>query len=206
MAGYRALVDENPQAPRIWLQMIRLAVMQKDRALVTSLMNEGLSANPDASELLWVKATELERDGDIDGAIAIYEDLYAKNPNSVVLANNLASLLSSYREDDPDSIARAGVVAARLKGVKQPAFQDTWGWIALLQGKVDDAVEHLEPAALGLPNDALVQYHLGRAYEAAERPDKARTQYERAIKLAGDTDTRRQIEDARARIKALAPQ
>ena len=57
--------------------------------------------------------------GDIDGAIAAYEALYAADSGSPVLANNLASLLASYR-DDPASLERAFAIARRLRGTDVP--------------------------------------------------------------------------------------
>ena len=59
--------------------------------------------------------------GDIDGAIAGYEALYAEDSGSPVLANNLASLIASYR-DDPASLERAFAIARRLRGSEVPAF------------------------------------------------------------------------------------
>ncbi len=203
--GYTTLLEEDPKVPRIWLQLIRIAVLQQRPEDAVRLTEEGLAANPGAADLLWVRAGNLEREGDIDGAIDIYEDLYAQNPNSVLLANNLASLITTYR-DDAESLERAAVVAARLQGIERPAFQDTWGWIAFRRGKPGEALEPLESAAAGLPGDALVQYHLGRTYEALERPQDAIAQYEKAIEVAGPDDTRRQISDARERLAALQAQ
>ena len=61
-----------------------------------------------------MQASRLELDGDLEGAIALYERLYAMLPNEEVVANNLASLLSTAREDEA-SLARASVIARRLR-------------------------------------------------------------------------------------------
>ena len=159
---------------------MRIVAAQGRTDDLDALVAEGLAANPDAPDLLWARAGNLERTGDIDGAIEIYEALYERNSNSVIIANNLASLLSTHRDDDA-SLERAAAVAARLRGVSQPAFQDTWGWIALRQGRIEEALPPLEAAAQGLPRDPVVQYHLGRAFEAADRPEEAIAQYEKSI-------------------------
>ena len=104
------------------------------------------------------------------------------------MANNLASLLSSYR-DDPESIERAYTVARRLKGTNRPAFQDTYGWIAFRRGEVQEALEPLESAAEGLPGDPTVRYHLARVYAALNQTDKARATYETARQLLEDANT-----------------
>jgi cellulose synthase operon protein C len=42
---------------------------------------------------------------------------------------------------------RAWNIARRLRGAERPEFQDTYGWIALRRGEVEEALAHLEPAA-----------------------------------------------------------
>ncbi|MDP5359852.1 MAG: tetratricopeptide repeat protein, partial [Paracoccaceae bacterium] len=135
-------------------------------------VEEGLSAIPDASELLWAKASYLEQQGDIAGAIAVYGTLYARDSGSVIIANNLASLLISF-SDDTESLARAETIARRLNGTDIPAFQDTYGYIQFRRGNLQEALAYLEPAAAGLPNDPVVQFHLGEVYAALDRPSEA---------------------------------
>lgn len=77
-----------------------------------------------------------------------------------------------------------------LRGQAIPAFQDTYGWIAFRRGNLDEAKSHLEPAAAGLPEDALVQMHLGLLYERLSRREEAVSQLERALALgAAQVDT-----------------
>lgn len=201
-AGYRALVQDYADRPRIWLELIRTLGAQGKQDEVPALVTAGLAANPGALDLLWVRAGNLESAGDIEGAIAIYEEMYEQNTSSVVVANNLASLLATYRED-PDSLARAAAVAQRLRDANVPAFQDTWGWITFRQGHPERALAALEAAAAGLPQDPLVQYHLGRTYEALNRAAEARAQYERMLELTGPDSTLAQAADAQTRLEAL---
>ena len=199
---YRAVLEQSRQSERVWLELIRVLTTQGKRDEAMAALDEGLAAIPGAPNLLWARASALEQAGDIEGAIGVYETLYEANSNSPIVANNLASLISTYRED-PESLERAYVVARRLRGSDVPAFQDTYGWIAFRRGDVDEALEHLEPAAAALSNDPLVQYHLARTYEALGRNDEALETYRRAIGIAGETDTRPQFDDARSRIAAL---
>jgi tetratricopeptide (TPR) repeat protein len=206
-AEYRALAAQLPEAEQVWLELVRVLSAQGKRDEAFAALNEGLAALPEAPNLLWAQASALEQNGDYEGAIAVYEALYERNSDSPVIANNLASLITTYRTDQ-ESLDRAFVVARRLRGSDVPAFQDTYGWIAFRRGDLQDALEHLEPAAEGLPNDPLVQYHLAMTYQALERPQEALERFRRAVELAGETDTRPQIADARQRIVELeaAPQ
>ena len=199
---FRDLVEEDPTRTRIWMELSRLRARQGDLDGSAKAVRDGLAAVPEDSNLLWANASILERNGDIDGAIAIYEGLYERNSNAMVIANNLASLLATHRTDDA-SLEQAWTMARRLRDSDVAAFQDTYGWIAFRRGEVEEALPYLENAAQGLPQDAVVQVHLGLAYAAAERNEEALEQLQKAITLAGPADSRPQIERARAEVTRL---
>lgn len=202
---YRGLLEATPERPQIWLNLAGLYQRRGARDQAKDLVAEGLTHMPDAPRLLWAQASYMEQDGDIDGAIGIYEKLYAQDSNSVIVANNLASLLASYR-DDAESLERAWTVARRLRDTEIPAMQDTYGWILQRRGDSEEALPYLESAARGVPNDPLVHYHLGQAYLSLERNDAALAAFRKAVDLAGPGDRRPQIETARAeaaRLEAL---
>ena len=182
---FEGIVTRAPEAANAWNMIASVHSVAGDVELAEGAIDRGLEANPTAQNLLLRKAGFLERKGEISGAIEIYEQLYDERSSSVVAANNLASLLSSY-SDDADVVERAYQIARRLRGIDQPAFQDTYGWIAFQRGDLEDALEHLEPAAAGLAGDALVQYHLGRVYEALDRPAEAAEQYRKTVELADE--------------------
>lgn len=199
---YRELLETNPNAAALWLELSRLKLRQGDPEMAKAVVDQSLEQNPDDPNLMWAKASYLERENDVEGAIAIYEELYARNSSSIVVANNLASLLSTYREDD-ESLERAWVVARRFSDTDIPAMQDTYGWIEHRRGNSDKALSYMEAAAEGLPGDPLVQYHLGQVYLALNRQEEALDQFRRAVTLAGPADSRTQIKEARARIADL---
>jgi cellulose synthase operon protein C len=202
---YKAILADSPQEETVWQSLYVLQTREGRFEEARATLERGLEALPGAPNLQWALAGEFEREGDIDAAIAIYDDLYAQNSQSIIIANNLASLISTYRTDE-ESLARAWSIARRLRGAERPEFQDTYGWIALRRGEIAEALAHLEPAAQALSNDPIVQFHLGMAYARAERSDDALRQLRRALELAGPADTRRQFEEARqeiARLEAL---
>ena len=184
-AAYRAILAEEPGAERVWLALYRLALAQGDAPAAQGVLEEALAAVPDSVTLRWAQAGALERAGDVEGAIAVYEALYEEDSDAPVIANNLASLLSTHRED-AQSLERASVIARRLRGSDVPQFQDTYGWIALRRGDTAEAVAHLEPAAQGLPEDPRVRYHLGAALAAAGRDAQAREALGAALELLGE--------------------
>ena len=143
-----------------------------DAAAADAVLEEAIAAVPESATLQWTRAGALEREGDVEGAIAIYEALYERDSDAPVIANNLASLLSTHRDDD-ESLQRAAVISRRLRGSDVPQFQNTYGWIAFRRGDVEEALANLEPAAAGMPDDPRVQHHYGLALAAAGRDEDA---------------------------------
>lgn len=201
-AEFQAVTEQDPQIEQAWLGLIRVRHAQDRPDAAREALDAALVVLPDAPDLLWAQASYLEQAGDIAGAIALYENLYEMAPNSPIVANNLASLISTY-QDDAESLDRAYAIARRLRGTEVAPFADTYGWIAYRRGEYQEALEHLELAAAGLPEDALVQYHLGMTYLALDRPDAALDQLQRAVDLAGPDDERAQFAVAREEIAAL---
>ena len=199
---FRALIAEDPNAEPAVQALFALLSVQGRGADANAALDSALTNLPKSPTLRWMKAGELEQAGDFDGAIALYEGLYADDSSNLVIANNLASLLASYRTDDA-SLERAFVVARRLRGTEQPAFQDTYGWIAYRRGDFDQALANLEPAAKALANDPMVAMHLGLTYAALLRTEDARTALTHSLQLAGDRSADAQFQPVRDALAKL---
>ncbi|MFN3936606.1 MAG: tetratricopeptide repeat protein [Gemmobacter sp.] len=197
----RNLLQRDPADERATQMLYGLLLASNRRDEARAALQAGLQANQGTGALAFLWAGELERDGDIDGAIGVYEKLYENDRGNAIVANNLASLITTHRTG-PEDLERAYAIARRLRGVEVPAFQDTYGWIEYRRGNIAEALLHLEPAARGLPTNALVQYHLAMAYAAADRPEEAKAQFERALELAGDSPLP-QFQQAREMLEKL---
>ena len=204
----QALIGEQPGDLPPHLALIRLAAQEGDLDQALALTEQGLAAIPDNPDLLWSKAGLIERKGDIDGAIAIYDRLYARDSSSVIVANNLASLLATWKSDDPAAVARASAVARRLKDTTVPAFMDTYGWIQHLNGESAAALPYLEGAAQALDSDPIVQLHLGIVQAAVGKSEAAKAQLQKGLDMLDPGQEGQSITAARealARLNAPAP-
>ena len=200
----RQALAADPGSDRLTLRLYEILAGTGEVDAAREVLEAGLATTPDAPALLLVKAYDRETAGDYPGAIAIYEAMYERDSSNLVVANNLASLLVTY-DDSDEALARAETIGRRLRGRPVPAFQDTWGWISYRRGDFEAALASLEPAALGLPDDPMVQYHLGMTYLGLGRPEKAAISLSRAVELAGADDPRPQIAEARAKLAEIAP-
>jgi tetratricopeptide (TPR) repeat protein len=196
--NFKTAIEKDPKKPIGYRALSDLYVLQKKYVDALNVTRAGLKEQPDSFVLHLGLAAILERTGDYDSAISEYDKLLQLDPNSIVVANNLASLLADYRTDKA-SLDRAQALVAGLRKYPVPQFKDTLGWVSYRQGDYKSAIELLEDAAKGLPNIALVHYHLGMSYAAARQPEKAGEQFKTALAQAPDHDLEEKIRAAMAK-------
>lgn len=180
--GYRALAD------------LYMRERRTDDALKT--VRAGVESQPKNFALRLTMAGILELKGEYEGAISEYELMLKDQPGSMIVANNLASLIADHRSDKA-SLERAEALAVLLRKSDIPQFKDTLGWVAYQRGDYAQAAALLESAAKQLPNVPTVRFHLGMSYLAAGEDTKAAEQFSKARELApNDTELRRKIDAA----------
>ena len=140
----------------------------------------GLSTSGDVPGLGMDLAALYERDNEPERAIEIYERLHSGNPGSEPLANNLAMLLTTYR-DDQLSHERAGELVRGFRNSGNPAYLNTYGWVRYRQGQYGEAVSYLRRASQAEPGNPLMHYHLGMALLANGDAEQARGELEKAV-------------------------
>jgi tetratricopeptide (TPR) repeat protein len=147
-------------------------------------------------------AGTFEQKGDYEAAISEYEYLLKQQPKSVIIANNLVSLLADHRTDKA-SLERAQLLSASLEKSQVPQFEDTLGWVHYRQGDFKAAVPLLEAAAAALPDSAPVHYHLGMSYIGIGQFAKASDQLKEALTRAPDSELEGKI---KAGLKTIVSQ
>ncbi|MGF1502521.1 MAG: tetratricopeptide repeat protein [Paracoccaceae bacterium] len=178
---FAAAVAADPSVPASYAAHARFLAGTGRAAEALPVLRDGIEQTDSASLRLNL-AMLLEQTGDVDSAIEEYRTLFEQQPGSMVVANNLASLLSDHKPT-PENIERAYVIAKRLRDSDVPHFQDTYGWVLHLRGDNEQALQAISRAAEALPNNALVRYHHGVVLaELGQRP-QARAELEAAIEL-----------------------
>lgn len=182
-ADLRALIADDPGAEAPVSRLVSLLAAQGRTSEAIGVLEAGMAAQPESTALPLMRAGFYRADGDFDQAIALLEKVYAANSDDVTVANDLASMLADYRDDAP-SLDRAYTIGRRLSGLKVPSFQDTLGWIEYRRGNHAQALASLKAAAEAIPDDPLIQLHLGIAYAAMGRGDEARPHLEQGLQAA----------------------
>lgn len=202
MKVFRSILALDPADELATRQLFSLLQTEGQPEEAAKVLAAGLDALPRSVDLRWIKASELQAQGDMTGAIAIYETLYAENTANPVIANNLASLLSQTT-DDAATIERASRIARRFRASQVPEFQDTHGWLLHRSGNSAAALPFLESAAAALPEDSSVQFHYGSVLAALGRTEEAKTALSRVIAMSADGASL-YVERAKALIDDLA--
>ena len=200
--AYRAAIDADPNASLGYSAMAQLYAVSGKPDEAEKVARQGLERQPDDASLRLMLATVLESSGKYDEAIAEYERMFAADPRATIPANNLASLLSDYR-NTPADLERAFQIASRFRTTDVPQFQDTLGWIYYLRGDYAQSVTLLKSAVDKLPGLAAVQYHLGMAYKALGQKPLAVASLQKAVD-AGKTQAFPQLDKAQSALQQLA--
>jgi tetratricopeptide (TPR) repeat protein len=183
IATLQKAIAMDPLRPEAHEALYGVNVREGRREEAGRVIEQALSAIPDNDGLQVLKADHLIATGDNDAAIAIYETILARRPGDLIVANNLASLLS----DRPDaaSIARAVEAASQLKDSDNPYFLDTYGWALYRGGRTAEGIAALEKSAKAVPTLADVRYHLGVALIETGDVARGRAELEAAIAAPG---------------------
>ena len=198
-AAVEAAIENRPDDGDLYAILAQLREGGDDRAGAIAVVEAGLQRSPDNGALRFRRARLLESEGRFEDAIAEYETLYVRDPGNILVANNLASLMTAHRDDEA-SLARAATIARRLRDAPAPALRDTYGWALFRMGSHQEALAILRETTAALDGEALAHFHLGMAYDATGDAAAAQQHLERAIALA---DAGSQFHD-RARREAEA--
>jgi predicted Zn-dependent protease len=197
----QAAIAIDPAKAMPYQALATLRAATRDTAGALAAADQGLKVAPRDFSLRLTRAGVLEAAGRSEEAIAAYETMLAEQPNAVIVANNLASLLADHRKDQA-SLRRAYDIAQRFRGSDIPHLKDTLGWTMHLVGKHAEAAELLKSARQQAPELAIVQYHYGMNQLVLNNPRNAREALARAVELAKAAPFPQQ-DDARKALESL---
>ncbi len=200
--SFKAAIAGQPTSEIGYQALASLYLRQNKADAALGVIQTGLAKVPDSTNLLLTRARIFELQGKYDAAISEYQNMLKLQPGSMIVTNNLASLLADHRADKA-SLDQAQSLAASLRDSKVAQFQDTLGWVYNRQGDFKAAVPLLEEAAASMPTSALVHYHLGMSYAGVGQNAKATEELKQALSQATDSDLQTRI---KAGLKTIATQ
>jgi len=124
-------------------------------------------------------------------------DLVGREPDDVAALNNLAYL---RQDNDPASARKLAARAYQLEP-GQPGIQDTYGWILVRAGEVDQGLKLLQAAHSKLGSQPSVRYHYAAALAKAGHSAEAEAEISRLLAEAGDFPERDQAKRLQERLQ-----
>ena len=112
--NFKAAIESQPKNDVGYLALANLYMRLNKADAALDVTRTGLKEQPDDVNLHLTSASVLERKGDYEGAISEYEYLLKRQPGSLVVINNLASIIADHRTDK-ESFDRAQSLAAGLR-------------------------------------------------------------------------------------------
>lgn len=179
---YRKTIElqDNPQT-RIKLHKVFTAVDRNDEAL--KLLQDWFKKDTKAHKLNAVLALHLQQAGKKEESIKVYEVMINNRPNDLIALNNLAWL---YMENgNMDKAQQFGLQAYQINP-DMVAILDTYGWILVQSGKLEEGEKLIQKAISKAPQDRDIRYHIAATLDM--KGDKKGALVEVKQALSGDAD------------------
>ncbi|NND60322.1 MAG: PEP-CTERM system TPR-repeat protein PrsT [Gammaproteobacteria bacterium] len=133
-----------------------------------------LESHPDDYATRVVLAQAFANNDKTEMAINEYQRVLAKQPDNLIALNNLAWLYAEL--GGPENLAKGVDIASRARAAAPAngAIVDTYGWLLLQQGKVDEATDMIRDALSLSPDNPEIRYHLAVALHRSGAAREAR--------------------------------
>jgi len=179
-----AELNKNDVDAIVKLGQVQAARGNLDQALAS--WSEGAEQNPKEAAFYIASGGVYEQKHDLERARSSYEKAHALKPDNPVVANNLAYVMLETKGNL--DIALELAQSARRAMPESANVADTLGSVFYQKGVYEAAIGMFQEAIkltakYKQAENPTYHYHLGQAYEKAERPELARQHFERVLKL-----------------------
>jgi tetratricopeptide (TPR) repeat protein len=157
---------------------------------VVNILDGLIDSETDDVPTLFTLGSALERVGQVDSSIAVFERLLKLQPNFHPALNYLGYMLADQgirlRE------AKQMIEDALAQDSLNPAYLDSYGWVLFKMGDLDEAEKYIRKALEQMQNDVVIWDHLAEIYYARGLREQAREMWEKALALDPDNATIRE--------------
>ena len=138
-----------------------------------------LKESPDDTAVRMYSADFSLKGGKYKDAIAQYEWLVGKQPENILVLNNLAWAYQQVKD------SRAIETAERAFKLRpdNAAVADTLGWMLVEQGTTARGLELLQKAVAAAPKSQEIRFHLAQAWMKSGDKSKARDELEKVLAI-----------------------
>jgi len=212
LATLRALSNRLPEEPEILRFIGRTHLFRRDYTQALPALEEArriaeTRENPEnhlTADLLFDLASTLERTGQIERAMALFEEVIALAPDHASALNYLAYMWAERNMNLEQALIY--VERALREEPDNGAYIDTRGWIYFQMGRYPEAYRDLRRASEIEPDESVIAEHVGDVLMKLDRPVEARGYYRIALELGAaerEETVREALERAEQAVTAL---
>ena len=155
--------------------------------------------HPEDRAVQFQLAANTHAKGDIQAARKNFETLLQKSPDDAVLLNNLAWI---YQETE-DTRALEYAERAYALNPESAEIMDTYAWILLANGKVEQAIRLLNEAIIKAPGNPDIRFHYAKALVEVGQEALAVEELSTALATGGQQFA--SMAEAQALLQSLRP-
>ena len=192
-------IELDPKQEPIYLLLAQVYVASNRQEKAIEKLNAFLKDNNNDVPALMLLGLIQQNQKHFNEARDTYEKLLTVDPNSVLALNNLAVLSS----DQPGQLDKAYDLANKAREIvpNDPNVADTVAWILFKKGQYRNALPLLQESAGKLPNQPVLQFHLGMVHYMLGQEEPARVALQKTADASADFPEKN---EARQRLSLLA--
>lgn len=176
----KEVINEKGSVEEPYLLLSQIYLTKKNTESAKDILMKGKNNVTNSKKIPLKLAAMYEFENEYEKAIDEYRLLNKKFPNNLLIANNLASMLSDHSESKED-LKFAKSLADTLAESGQPVFLDTIGWVYYKLSDAGNAIKYLTQAAEKAPKVQVFNYHLGMAHKMAGDKVQAKIYLEKSL-------------------------
>jgi putative PEP-CTERM system TPR-repeat lipoprotein len=157
------------KSSQILLRLAQAYARADRRADAIRVLEDWMAEKPEDQSALGMLAMLYQAEARDSEAAKTYETLLQNKPKNVVILNNLAWLYQ--KSGDPRALETAK--QAYDLDPNKPEVADTYGWIMLQNGKVQEGLSTLQQAYVAYPTQSEIGFHVAVALGQADRKDES---------------------------------
>lgn len=181
-AAFDKAIAKNAPFQEPYLDRASLFLKEHKTEQALEVLKKGTLVAPADFRAPLAAASLLGDAGKYQEAIALYDDLLARNPGLDVAANNLAEIIADYLPGDSAALEKARQTAEHFSGSTNPLLLDTLAWVYFRQGNLPQAQTLMERAlSQGGNIPPQVHYHYGEILEKSGKHDQAKAEFKQAV-------------------------
>jgi tetratricopeptide (TPR) repeat protein len=156
-----AVIQIAPTEPTPYLQQAAAFARKNEIVRALAFLDRGIAAGAPKEPLFLARAEVQKSNGQIDGAIATYQDLLRSNPKSTIAANEIANLLADQNPLDKVALRQALDSLQKNAVIKNQAILDTLAWSNYRLGDLQKAKALLNLANAEQSIKPQLRFHYG---------------------------------------------